>query len=147
MAPGANGVRGHSGTVQPQVVFTSCNTSVESEKIAGKWLLDDSRFEKGYMAGDQKDYDLVKKFLDAYENMDPQGMVDLSADTVKFHPADIAGVMKDDILIKINGNPAYNFQLHEIISIFHKKENNLIRLTLMRNNKKIKIQFNLKKII
>ena len=39
------------------IVFTSCNTSVESEKIAGKWLLDDSRFEKGYMAGDQKDYD------------------------------------------------------------------------------------------
>lgn len=45
------------------IVFTSCNTSVESEKIAGKWLLDDSRFEKGYMAGDQKDYDLVKKIL------------------------------------------------------------------------------------
>ena len=68
-------------------------------------------------------------------------------DVLKGSPADIAGVMKDDILIKINGNPAYNFQLHEIISIFHKKENNLIRLTLMRNNKKIKIQFNLKKII
>ncbi|MBT5406997.1 MAG: hypothetical protein HOL23_05430, partial [Gammaproteobacteria bacterium] len=61
--------------------FTSCDSSVESEKIAGKWLLDDSRFEKGDMAGDQKDYDLVKTFLDAYENMDPQGMVDLSAET------------------------------------------------------------------
>ena len=79
------------------IVFTSCNTSVESEKIAGKWLLDDSRFEKGYMAGDQKDYDLVKQFLDAYENMDPQGMVDLSADTVKFHPADAAGVFDVDM--------------------------------------------------
>jgi hypothetical protein len=27
--------------------FTSCDSSVESEKIAGNWLLDDSRFEKG----------------------------------------------------------------------------------------------------
>ena len=77
--------------------FTSCGSSVESEKIAGKWLLDDSRFEKGYMAGDQKDYDLVKTFLDAYENMDPQGMVDLSAETVKFHPADIGGVFDVDM--------------------------------------------------
>jgi len=55
--------------------------------------------------------------------------------------------MKDDILIKINGNPIYNFQLHELISIFQEKENKLIRLTLMRKNKKIKIEFNLKKII
>ena len=62
-------------------------------------------------------------------------------------PADLAGVMKDDILIKINGNPIYNFQLHEIISIFQEKENKLIRLTLMRNNKKIKTEFKLKKII
>jgi len=77
--------------------FTSCDNSVESDKIAGKWLLDDSRFEKGYMAGDQKDYDLVKKFLHAYENMDPQGMVDLSAETVKFHPADIGGVFDVDM--------------------------------------------------
>lgn len=79
------------------IVFTSCNTTVETEKIAGNWLLDDSRFEKGYMAGDQKDYDLVKQFLDAYENMDPQGMVDLSAETVKFHPADAAGVFDVDM--------------------------------------------------
>ena len=77
--------------------FTSCDNSVESDKIAGKWLMDGSRFEKGYMAGDQKDYDLVKKFLDAYENMDPQGMVDLSAETVKFHPADIGGVFDVDM--------------------------------------------------
>ena len=62
-------------------------------------------------------------------------------------PAYLAGVMKDDILIKINGNPIYNFQLHELISIFQEKENKLIRLTLMRKNKKIKIEFNLKKII
>ena len=62
-------------------------------------------------------------------------------------PADLAGVMKDDILIKINGNPIYNFQLHEIISIFQEKENKLIRFTLIRNNKKIKTEFNLKKII
>ena len=35
--------------------------------------------------------------MDAYENMDAQLMVDLSADTVKFHPADIGGVFDVDM--------------------------------------------------
>ena len=79
------------------LILAACETAVESEKIAGEWLLDDSRFGKGYMAGDQKDADLAKKFMDAYENMDAQTMVDLSADTVKFHPADIGGVFDVDM--------------------------------------------------
>ena len=54
--------------------FTSCinNTQNEplaaNEKIAGKWLMDGSpNYGKGYMAGDQKDLETVKKFMDAYE--------------------------------------------------------------------------------
>ena len=35
--------------------------------------------------------------MDAYEDMDAQLMVDLSADTVKFHPADIGGVFDVDM--------------------------------------------------
>ena len=75
----------------------SCETFVEVDKIGGEWLRECSRLGKGYMIGDQKDSDLVKKFLDAYENMDAQLMVDLSADTVKFHPADIGGVFDVDM--------------------------------------------------
>ena len=73
------------------IISISCNTPVEYEKIGGEWLREGSRLGKGYMIGDQKDSELVKKFLDAYENMDAKLMVDLSADTVKFHPADIGG--------------------------------------------------------
>ena len=79
------------------IISISCNTPVEYEKVGGEWLREGSRLGKGYMIGDQKDSDLVKKFLDAYENMDAQLMVDLSADTVKFHPADIGGVFDVDM--------------------------------------------------
>ena len=77
--------------------LSSCETSVEVEKIGGEWLMEGSRLGKGYMIGDQKDTDLAKKFMDAYEDMDAQLMVDLSADTVKFHPADIGGVFDVDM--------------------------------------------------
>ena len=77
--------------------LSSCETSVEAEKIGGEWLIEGSRLGKGYMIGDQKDSDLGKKFMDAYENMDAQLMVDLSADIVKFHPADIGGVFDVDM--------------------------------------------------
>jgi hypothetical protein len=79
------------------IISISCNTPVEYEKIGGEWLREGSRLGKGYMIGDQKDSELVKKFLDAYENMDAKLMVDLSADTVKFHPADIGGVFDVDM--------------------------------------------------
>lgn len=84
--------------------FTSCmnNTKNEpqasNEKIAGQWLMDGSpNYGKGYMAGDQKDLETVKTFMDAYENMDAQLMVEMSADTVRFHPADLGGIFKIDM--------------------------------------------------
>ena len=79
------------------IILTSCNISSESEKIAGEWLREGSRLGKGYMIGDKKDSNIAKEFMDAYENMDAQLMVDLSADTVKFHPADIGGVFDVDM--------------------------------------------------
>ena len=52
--------------------LASCETNVteETDKIAGKWLREGNRLNKGYMAGNQRDYDIVKKFMDAYENME-----------------------------------------------------------------------------
>ena len=52
---------------------------------------------KGFLAGDKKDTEIVKKFMDAYENMDPDLMVEMTTDTVKFHPADIAGTFDVDM--------------------------------------------------
>ena len=79
--------------------LASCETNVteETDKIAGKWLREGNRLNKGYMAGNQRDYDIVKKFMDAYENMDAESMVELSSDTVKFHPSDLSGVFDIDM--------------------------------------------------
>ena len=35
--------------------------------------------------------------MDAYENMDAEAMVELSSDTVKFHPSDLSGVFDIDM--------------------------------------------------
>jgi hypothetical protein len=77
---------------------TKNEPQVANEKIAGQWLMDGSpNYGKGYMAGDQKDLETVKIFMDAYENMDAQLMVEMSADTVRFHPADLGGIFKIDM--------------------------------------------------
>ena len=82
----------------------SCETG-EVEKIGGEWLMEGSRLGKGYMIGDQKDSDFAKKFMDAYENMDAQLMVDLSADIVKFHPADIdVDMTNTDFIVERQSN-------------------------------------------
>ena len=41
--------------------LASCGTNVteETDKIAGKWLREGNRLNKGYMAGNQRDYDIV----------------------------------------------------------------------------------------
>ena len=68
------------------------------EKIFGEWLRQGQSWTgNGFMAGDKKDSDIVKKFMDAYENMDSNLMVEMTADTVKFHPADIAGTFDVDM--------------------------------------------------
>ncbi len=66
---------------------------------------------------------------------------------VKGSPADKAGVMKGDILLKINGKPVYNYKLDGIISIFQEKENKTIRLRVLRDNKTLTLEFKLKKIV
>ena len=67
-------------------------------KIFGEWLREGQAWTgNGFMAGDKKDSDIVKKFMDAYENMNPELMVEMTEDTVKFHPADIAGTFDVDM--------------------------------------------------
>ena len=79
--------------------FLGCETNnVEVQKSAGEWMMEGSQNQgKKYIMGDDDDADLAMKFMDGYENMDPQTMVDLSADIVKFHPGDVAGVFDVDM--------------------------------------------------
>ena len=75
----------------------SCETkTVEVDKVAGQWLMEGNRLGLGYSAGEQSDADFAMKFMDAYVNKDPQSMIEMSADTVKFHPADVGGVFDVD---------------------------------------------------
>lgn len=68
------------------------------DKIFGEWLRKEStRTGNGFMAGNKNDSDIAKNFMDAYENMDPDRMVEMTIDTVKFHPADIAGTFDVDM--------------------------------------------------
>ena len=70
----------------------------DTETVFGEWLVQGRSWTgKGFLAGDKKDTEIVKKFMDAYENMDPDLMVEMTTDTVKFHPADIAGTFDVDM--------------------------------------------------
>tara|TARA_X000000368_G_scaffold402033_1_gene375523 strand:- start:3968 stop:4495 length:528 start_codon:yes stop_codon:yes gene_type:complete len=76
----------------------SNNEASNKDKIFGEWLRKGYSWTgNGFTAGDKKDSDIVKKFMDAYENMDPNLMVEMTSDTVKFHPADIAGTFDVDM--------------------------------------------------
>lgn len=66
---------------------------------------------------------------------------------VKGSPADLAGLMKDDILFKINGNFAHNLKLSELMAKFHKKPNRKMKLVVLRGQATLVFEFRLKKVI
>jgi C-terminal processing protease CtpA/Prc len=68
-------------------------------------------------------------------------------EVLKGSPADLAGVIKVDVLMRINGKPVYNYNLEEIIGKFQQKANKKIRLTIMRNGQLITLEFKLKRIV
>lgn len=79
-------------------IFSCEQNSVEVSKSAGEWMMQGSVNQgKKYVMGDDKDADLVKEFMDAYEDMNSEKMVQMSADTVKFHPGDMPGVFDVDM--------------------------------------------------
>ena len=83
-------------TVIALIAFACETKTVEVDKVAGQWLMGGDRVGMGYSAGDQSDADFAKKFMDAYVSKDAQSMIEMSADTVKFHPADVGGVFDVD---------------------------------------------------
>ena len=68
-------------------------------------------------------------------------------DVIVGSPAGLAGVKKNDVLMKINGKPVYNLKLDDIIGKFQQKPNKTIRLTILRDDKILTIEFKLKKIV
>ena len=62
-------------------------------------------------------------------------------------PAFKAGLLKNDILLKINGKASHQFELSDIIFKFQERDKKKIKLLIDRNGKKIKFEFYLKKIV
>ena len=65
----------------------------------------------------------------------------------KDSPASIVGLLKDDLLVSVNGNLAGNYKLQEIIELLKGDENKKINMQVDRNGKLLKFQFQLKSIL
>jgi hypothetical protein len=66
---------------------------------------------------------------------------------LKKSPAGKAGLLKGDVILKINGKLAYELSLSNIIQKFQEKDKKKIRLTIRRNGIKMKFEFRLEKKI
>lgn len=64
---------------------------------------------------------------------------------IKGSPAERAGLKKGDIIIRLNNKPAHDYTLGSIIQKFQEKDGKKIFITIERNGKIMKFQFNLKK--
>ena len=62
-------------------------------------------------------------------------------------PAATAGLLKGDIIIKINNSPTYKYTLQDIISLFRSTVDKWIVLEIERNNEIIKFKFQLNDIL
>ena len=64
---------------------------------------------------------------------------------LKNSPGEKAGLLKNDIILKINDTPAHEFTLNQLIIKFQERDKKKIRIIVDRNGKKIKFEFRLKK--
>jgi len=67
--------------------------------------------------------------------------------TIAGSPAEHAGLLHGDRLVRINGIPAKGYSLEHIHRILQKREGKRIRLVVYRNGKNQKISFELKELI
>ncbi len=65
----------------------------------------------------------------------------------KNSPANKAGLLVGDVILQINGKPAFNYKLQEIIHMFSAKEGKQIRLLIDRGGEVLTYSFRLKKIL
>lgn len=83
------------------LIFGCETQNVEIQKSGGIWNLNDGVFNadgqsKKAIIGSDEDLEIAMEFFNAYKEMNPQRMVELSADIIKFHPADIPGIVDVD---------------------------------------------------
>ena len=62
-------------------------------------------------------------------------------------PAAIAGLLKGDIIIKINNNSTYKYSLQDIITLFRSEVDKWITLEIERKNEIIKFKFQLNDVL
>lgn len=66
------------------------------------------------------------------------------AEIRKNSPAHIAGLKQGDVVLKINGKPAYNYKLQDITYLFSSKNGKKIKLLIERNEIEMLYEFKLK---
>lgn len=65
----------------------------------------------------------------------------------KNSPAFAAGLEKGDVIVSINGNPSYKYSLQQMNSFLKSEEELWITMEVERNNKKLKIKFQLQNVL
>ena len=66
---------------------------------------------------------------------------------VEKSPGGIAGLLKGDIILKINGEPAHQYSLKQLLGKFQEKHNKRIRMVVKRGFEVLKFEFRLLKKI
>ena len=66
---------------------------------------------------------------------------------VKNSPADKAGLLKGDVILKINGKETHNFTLGDIIHKFQERDKKKIKMMISRNGVKMNFEFKLHKSV
>lgn len=64
---------------------------------------------------------------------------------LKYSPADLVGLLKDDVILKINGSSSYEYTLEEIMQKLKERDGKKIRMIIERNGQKMQFQFRLEK--
>lgn len=67
-------------------------------------------------------------------------------DVRKGSPADLAGIEKNDEIVSVNGKPAYNYKLYELITMFTQEKGRKITMKIKKGNYINNVKFELKSV-
>ena len=65
----------------------------------------------------------------------------------KNSPADKVGLLKEDVILKINRKPVHEFTIGDIVNLLQEKDKKKIKITILRNGVKMKFEFRLHKSV